>query len=63
MRPLSGNPAATIAVKAAASAGAIYLSERLWKKNRAAAVIAMIAANGLTGYVVSHNLRTARARR
>ena len=56
----SGNHAATLAVKALSTAGAIYFAERAWKKNRKGAVVLMAVVNGVTAAVVARNLRNAR---
>ena len=58
MRGLASNPIALSAVKAAGAAGVIYASEKIWKKNKTAAVIFMIAANAGLAFVVQHNYRS-----
>lgn len=55
MRGVAGSPAAYVAVKAGATAGTIYLTEKIWKRNRAAAIATMIGANVAYGLIVSHN--------
>jgi hypothetical protein len=60
MKPVAGKSAASIAVKAAASAGSIYFVERAWKRNRKGAVILMTALNVATAAVVAHNTRVAK---
>ncbi|HSC28714.1 MAG TPA: DUF5658 family protein [Vicinamibacterales bacterium] len=57
MKGLAGNSAGLLAVKAAGTAGVIYVSEKMWKKNRTAAVIFMVAANSAMTWVVQHNYR------
>lgn len=57
---LANNRGALLAVKASASAGTIYLSERLWRKNRVAAVALMAALNGAYAVIVAHNWRAVR---
>jgi Domain of unknown function (DUF5658) len=57
MKNLTASPASLIAVKAAGAAGVLYTTERLWKKNPAAAVVFMIAANSAMAFVVQHNYR------
>lgn len=52
---MSGGTAGMIAVKAAGTAAGIYFAERLWKKNRLAAIMTMVAANGVTAAIVAHN--------
>jgi len=57
MKGLAGNEAAMLAVKAAGTAGVIFASEKIWKKNRAAALIFMIATNAGMAWVVQNNYR------
>jgi hypothetical protein len=52
--------AAMIAVKAASTAGAIYFSERAWRKNRKGAVVMMALVNGVTAAVVARNFKNVR---
>ena len=60
MNPMMGGTGQMIAMKAATSALSIYLVEQTWKKNRAGAIITMVAINGLTAAVAAHNFRNAR---
>ena len=60
MKGVVGNNASVLAVKAGGTAVAIFATERLWKRNRAAAVGFMIAANAATTWVVQHNYRAVR---
>jgi hypothetical protein len=60
MRGVAESPAAFVAVKAGATAGTIYLTEKLWKRNKAAAIATMIGANVAYGLIVSHNYGVAR---
>jgi hypothetical protein len=60
MNRFAGNEAGMIAVKAAGTAGVIYVSEKMWKKNRTAAVVFMIATNAAMAWVVQHNYRAVR---
>jgi hypothetical protein len=53
--PLAGSPLAMLALKAGVTGAAIYASERLWKRNRVAAVVTMIGLNAAYGAVVAHN--------
>lgn len=55
-----GNMGATIAIKAAGGAATFLIAEKLWKKNRAGAVMLMAVANGVSAAVVAHNYRNAR---
>ena len=60
MTGVVGHSATVFAVKAGGAAAVIYATERLWKRNPAAAVGFMIAANAGMGWVVQHNYRVAR---
>lgn len=55
MKGIVGNRAAFVAAKAAATAGVIYAGEKMWKKNRVAAVIFVAALNGAMTAVVARN--------
>ncbi len=52
-------PVAFLALKAAGSAGIIYLTERVRKRNRAGAIVLMTAFNSLYAAVVANNYRLA----
>ena len=56
----SGNLGATIAIKAGTGAATFFAAEKLWKKSRVGAVMLMVAANGVSAAVVSHNLGNVR---
>jgi hypothetical protein len=60
MKGLAGNTAGMLAVKAAATAGVVYSAERIWKRNKTAALLFMVAANSAMGWVVQHNYRAVR---
>jgi hypothetical protein len=60
VRSFATNPFAMAAVKAAGTAGVILASEQLWKKNKPAAIVFMVASNAAMSWVVQHNYRTAR---
>ena len=60
MRPVVDNSAAFLVTKAAATTGVIWASEKLWKKNRKAAVIFTGLVNAAMTAVVAHNYRVAR---
>jgi len=53
------SPAVMIALKAGAGTGMIYASERLWKRNRIAAVVFMCAIDSAYAIVVAHNYSVA----
>jgi hypothetical protein len=58
------SPAAVLGIKAAATLGTIWATERLWKRgHRRAAVLLMVALNAGYGLVVAHNYRTSGAAR
>jgi hypothetical protein len=50
-----GSPAALVATKAGVSAGIVLVSERLWRRNRAASIVTMAALNGLYTTIVARN--------
>jgi hypothetical protein len=54
------NGAAFVAVKAAVTAGAIWATERLWKKHPKRAVIFAVLLNAAMAAVVTHNYRIAK---
>ena len=60
MKDVVGNRASLFAVKAGGTAVAIYAAERLWPRNRVAAVGFMIAANAGISWVVQHNYQVVR---
>jgi ABC-type uncharacterized transport system permease subunit len=60
MKGVASNEAGLLAFKAAGTAGLIFASEKLWKKNPAAAVALMIASNSAMIWVVQHNYRASR---
>lgn len=60
MRPVVRNSAAFIATKAAATAGVIWASEKMWKKNRKAALIFTTLVNTAMAAVVANNYRVSR---
>ena len=53
----ASNRGAMVAVKAASFASTVYLTERLWKKNRVAAVVTMVCVNSAYAAIVAHNYR------
>jgi hypothetical protein len=60
MSGIASNTTAFVAVKAATATGVILLSEKLRKRNRAAALGLMVAVNAATAAIVAHNYRLAR---
>ncbi len=55
VRTVAESPAGLIAVKAASTAGFVYVVERLRRKNRTAAFVLAIGVTSLQAYVVAHN--------
>lgn len=60
LKGIAGNPVALVAVKAAGTSGVIFATEKMWKKNKRAAVIFMMAANCAMAWVVKSNHGAAR---
>ena len=60
MRPVVHNGAAFIAVKASATAGVIWVSEKMWKKHPKRTVIFAALVNTAMAAVVAHNYRVSR---
>ena len=55
--PMAGQTAAMIVMKAVSTGTTIALTERLWHRNRTAAILTMVAANGVVAIVAAHNAR------
>ncbi|MFB3855620.1 MAG: DUF5658 family protein [Vicinamibacterales bacterium] len=60
--PFASNKAAMFAVKAASATLTIYLSEKIARRNRVAAIVMMAAINSAYTAIVAHNYRVARGR-
>jgi hypothetical protein len=60
LKGVAGNGVALVAVKAGATVATVYLAERLWKKNRVAAIVLMVTLNGVYVVAVAQNHRAAR---
>jgi hypothetical protein len=63
MAPFARSPFALAAVKAGVTGATIFATEQLWKTNRKAAVLTMIALNATYGAIAAHNYRVAAAQR
>jgi hypothetical protein len=61
--PFAGSALALTVLKAGVTGATIFASERLWKKNRKAALLTMIGLNAAYGAIVAHNYRIAAAQR
>ena len=57
MRGIASQPAAVVGIKAATTAGTIFLTEKLWRRHRTAAIVLMVALNAGYAAVVAHNYR------
>jgi hypothetical protein len=55
--PLTGDTPAMIAMKAVSAGTTIFMAERLWHRNKSAAILTMVAANGVMAVVAAHNLQ------
>jgi hypothetical protein len=61
MQPIVGNRAVFIGVKAVTTAGVVWASEQLWRRqNRKAAIVLTAVTNIGLAAVVAHNYRAAR---
>ena len=58
--PVVSNAGGMLGLKLAAAGSSILFAERLWRKNRIAAVVTMAAINGATAAVAVRNMRNAR---
>ena len=57
MKPFVNNGAAFLAVKTSATLGVIWMSEKVWRKHRKAAVVSVFVVNTLMAGVVANNYR------
>jgi len=57
VRPIADHPAGFIALKAGATVGMVWITERMWKQHPVQAVVFMAAANSAMALVVAHNYR------
>jgi hypothetical protein len=63
MKNAVGNPAMFWTVKAAATVAPMLAAERLWKKNKVAAIAVMAVSNGVMAAVAAHNASVIRTQR
>lgn len=61
VRGVIGSPALTFGLKAGATLATMYATERMWRRNRTAAVATMLAVNAVYVLVVAHNYGVAKA--
>ena len=59
VRGTVGNPAGMVVLKAGTAAGVVFLTEKVWRRNRTAAIVTMFALNSVYVTVAAHNYRTA----
>jgi hypothetical protein len=57
LREVAHSSSGLIALKAASTMGVIWGTEKLWKKNRVAAVLLMVGVNSAMTYAVARNYR------
>jgi hypothetical protein len=55
--PVSGDTTGMIVMKAVSTATTIVMAERLWHRNKAAAILTMVAANSVMAIVAANNAR------
>jgi hypothetical protein len=59
MKGVAGNKGALFAVKSATSLTTVFIAEKLWKKNRGAAIASMVVMNAAYAAIVANNARFA----
>lgn len=59
--PVVSNAGGMLALKLVAAGSTVFFAERLWRKNRVAAIVMMAGLNGATAAIAMHNIRNARA--
>ena len=59
VRGTLGNPAGMVVLKAGTAAGVVFLAEKVWRRNRTAAIVTMFALNSAYITIAAHNYRTA----
>jgi len=60
VRGVAGNRIGMLSLKVVGTTGIIFASEKMWKKNKAAAIAFMIAGNSAMAWVVQNNYRAVR---
>jgi hypothetical protein len=63
MKNVVGNRAAFWSVKVAATVAPMMAAERLWKRNKVAAIAVMAASNGVMAAVAAHNASVLKSQR
>jgi Domain of unknown function (DUF5658) len=59
MQGVASNGATLLAVKVGAAAGTVFIAEKLWRRNRVAAIAMMVAVNVATAGIAAHNYSVA----
>jgi hypothetical protein len=59
MQGVASNRGALLAVKMGAAVGTVFVAEKLWRRNRAAAIALMVAVNVATAGIAAHNYSVA----
>lgn len=59
----AGDTTSMIVMKAVSTATTIVMAERLWHRNKAAAIVTMVVANGVMAIVAANNARVLRQTR
>ena len=59
MQGVASNRGALLAVKMGAAAGTVFVAEKLWRRNRVAAIALMVAVNAATAGIAAHNYSVA----
>jgi hypothetical protein len=63
MQGVASNRGALLAVKMGAAVGTVFVAEKLWRRNRVAAIALMVAVNAATAGIAAHNYSVASALR
>lgn len=63
VRGAVGNPAVFMALKSSMTAATIYAAQRMWPRNKGAAIAMLAITNGVMGGVVAHNMSVLRQMR
>ena len=59
MQGVASNRGALLAVKMGAAVGTVFVAEKLWRRNRVAAIALMVAVNAATAGIAAHNYSVA----
>ena len=60
VRGIAGNKIGLLGLKAAGTTAVIFATEKMWKRNKTASIIFMIASNSAMAWVVQNNYRAVR---